>query len=185
MKDSNRKAVSRRMFIAGAVTTALALMLAVVTISTPERVRLTGFCAPAAHIAALITGAPCTVEADCYRLRGPAFDLAVVPACAAADFCSLLAGFLSLLMFWRRWPLVSQLAVLPLAWIITVTANAVRLVSCWHADRWACVVLPPALGPGIHLMTGIATFLLVLTAVFWGMTRWRMTDELTKSRRTP
>ena len=153
---------------------ALALMAVAAGVSAPERVRRIGFCAPAAHLAALATGAPCVAERDGYRLIGPGLDLAVVPACAAADFCCLLTGFLSVLFSWRAWPLASQFAVLPMAWLLTVAANAVRLASCWQVDRWARMALPAALWPGLHLAVGVATFLLALTVVFWVLTRREM-----------
>jgi exosortase/archaeosortase family protein len=149
---------------------AIALTVLVTAVSSMSGVRRFGFCAPAAHLAALATGLTCTAEPSGYMLKGTDLDLEVVPACAAIEFCCLLTGFLSVLMFWRGWPLASQLAVIPLAWLVTVTANAVRLASCWQADRWACASLPPPLWPGIHLVTGIATFLLALTAVFYSLT---------------
>lgn len=145
------------------------MMGAAVSLTTPERVRRIGFCAPAAHVAARATGSACTTEPDGYRLWGPAHDLIVVPACAAVDFFCLVAGFLSALMAWRGWRPAAQWTVLPLAWVITIAANAVRLASCWQADRWARLTLPPTLWPGLHLATGLATFLLALIAVYWGM----------------
>jgi len=150
---------------------AVALMGIAAAAGVPDRVRRIGFCAPAAHLAALATGAPCVAEADGYRLVGPGLDLEVVPACAAVDFYCLLVGFLSILLSWHGWPRVVQLAVLPMAWVITVVANAVRLTSCWQVDRWARMALPEALWPGLHMAVGVATFLLALTIVFWGFTR--------------
>jgi len=144
-----------------------------IAVSSPDAVRRLAFCAPAAHLAALATGAPCAAEPEGYRLTGPDIDLVVVPACAATDFFCLLTGFLSVLLSWRGWPPASQLAVLPLAWLITIVTNAVRLASCWQVDAWARATLPASLWPGLHLATGVSTFLLALTAIFWGVTLWR------------
>jgi len=136
-----------------------------------EQVQLYGFCAPAAHLAAFATGMPCTEEPDGYRLSGQGFDLTVVPACAAVDFFCLLTAFLSILFSRRAWSLTTQFAVLPLAWLIAVVTNAVRIASCWQTDRWAHSALPPSLWTGLHLVVGVATFLISLTMVFWVMTR--------------
>ena len=161
---------------------AMALVAVAAGISAPETVRRIAFSAPAAHLAALMTGAPCIAQADGYRLPGPDIDLVVVPACAAVDFFCLLTGFLSVLMCWRRGSPASQLAILPLAWFITVITNAVRLASCWQADTWARAALPPSLWPSLHLATGVATFLLSLTAIFFGMTLLKTTHGSEEQR---
>ena len=154
---------------------ALAIVGAAACLTAPEGVRLLAFCGPAAHGASWLSGAPCVAESGGYRLLGRGLDLQVSPACAAADFCCLLAGFLSLLVAWRRWPRRCQWGVLPAAWALTIAINAVRLTACWQADLWARAALPMALWPGVHMAAGTATFLLGMTAVFWVMTRpmWR------------
>jgi len=158
---------------------AVGLTLVAAGIGASERIQLIGFCSPAAHMAAFATGMPCTGEPDGYRLSGQGLDLTVVPACAAVDFFCLLTAFLSMLFSRRAWSSTSQLAVLPVAWLITIATNSIRIASCWQTDRWAHSALPPSLWPGLHLGVGVATFLVALTIVFWVVTR---IDRRTDSR---
>lgn len=130
-------------------------------------VRQTAFCAPAAHLAGLLSGAPCVKDGADYRLIGTVLDLTVVPACAAADYFCLLTGFLSVLMLWRGLRLYTQLFVMPLAWIATILINALRLIACWHTDRLAQDLLPQMLWPATHMAVGIMTFLAGLIFIFW------------------
>jgi len=125
------------------------------------------FCAPAAHLAGLVSGAPCLRDGDDYRLPGSDLDLVVVPACAATDYFCLMAGFLSLLLIWRRCRLVFQLLVLPAAWVLTIIINALRLAACWQTDRLAQVLLPSSLWSATHMAVGVVTFLTGLTLVFY------------------
>lgn len=147
----------------------LALMLSLLAsaVASPLSVRRLAFCAPAAHVAGFLSGAPCMREGSDYRLLGPALDLTLVPACAAADYFCLLTGFLSLLASWRRLRLGWQMAVLPAAWILTIPINALRFLACWQADRFAQALLPPTLWGAVHMAVGVATFLTCLTGIFW------------------
>jgi len=65
--NTNWHAKSRKRL--SAALWALALMGVAAGVSAPERVRRIGFHAPAAHLAALATGAPCVADADGYRHR--------------------------------------------------------------------------------------------------------------------
>lgn len=156
-------------FKAGALL-ALALVLIAGAATSPLPIRRVVFCAPAAHLAGLLSGAPCVKDGDDFRLLGADLDLTVVPACAAADYFCLMAGFLSLLITWRGLRLRTHLFVLPAAWGLTILINALRLVACWHTDRLAQNLLPPMLWPATHMATGIVTFLTGLTFIFWLMT---------------
>ena len=126
----------------------------------------TAFCAPAAHLAGVLSGAPCVRDGADYRLVGPELDLTVVPACAAVDYFCMMAGFLSVLMSWHGYRLRAQLLVLPAAWMATILINAFRLTACWHTDRLAQSCLPPMLWPATHLAVGIITFLTGLILIF-------------------
>jgi exosortase/archaeosortase family protein len=150
------------------------------TLASSLPVRRAAFCRPAAHLAGVLSGAPCVRDGDDVRLTGAGFDLIVVPDCAAADFFSILAGFLSLLVYWRGFRTATQLLVLPAAWIATVALNSLRLIACWQTDRLAQALLPNMLWPATHMAVGLATFLTGLTVIFWLMTLKRgkdMTDE--------
>ncbi len=65
--------------------------------SRPSIIQQMAFCAPAAHLAGFLSGAPCVKDGDNYRLIGSNLDLTVVPACAATDYFCMMSGFLSLL----------------------------------------------------------------------------------------
>ncbi len=130
-------------------------------------VRRAAFCAPAAHLAGFLSGAPCVPDGDDFRLIGPDLDLTVVPACAAADYFCMMAAFLSLLATWRGLRLRTQLLVVPAAWLLTILINALRLNACWQTERLAQVLLPPSLWPVTHMAVGIVTFLIGLIVVFW------------------
>lgn len=135
-----------------------------------ETVKRLAFCAPAAHLAGVLSGAPCVKDGDDYRLVGSTVDLTVVPACAAADYFCLMTGFLSLLALWRGFPLRTQFLVLPSAWIVTILINALRLNACWQTDRLAQTLLPPSLWPATHMAVGIVTFLVGMVGVCWVVT---------------
>ena len=128
------------------------------------------FCAPAAKLTALLSGAPCLPDGDDYRLIGARLDLLVVPACAATDYFCLLAAFLSLLAARRGFRTSVQFLVLPAAWFLTILINALRLTACWQTDSLARQLMPQSLWPAIHMAVGVATFLAGLVFVFWGMT---------------
>lgn len=98
---------------------ALMLTLLASAAASPLSVRRLAFCAPAAHVAGFLSGAPCVREGADYRLLGPTLDLTVVPACAAADYFCLLTAFLSLLAGWRGLGIRAQWLVLPAAWLLT------------------------------------------------------------------
>ena len=155
-----------RRWITG-ILLATAILITTLAATSSLPVRRVAFCAPAAHLAGFLSGAPCIQEGDDYRLIGPNLDLTVVPACAAADYFCMMATFLSLLATWRVLPLRAQLLVVPGAWLLTILINALRLNACWQADRLAQVLLPPSVWPATHMAVGVVTFLTGLIAVFW------------------
>lgn len=161
-----------------AVIAAAAIMLVAGLATSPLPVRAAAFCAPAAHVAGLLSGAPCVKEGDDYRLTGTDLDLTVAPACSAVDYFCLMAGFLSLLVSWRAFGLRAQLLVLPAAWALTIIVNAMRLTACWQTDRLVHPLLPESVWPAPHMAVGIATFLAGLTFVFWLMTIRKKEQEV-------
>lgn len=99
---------------------AAALMGVAAAVSASEGVCRIGFCAPAAHLAALATGAPCVAEPEGYRLTGPGLDLLVAPVCAAVDFFgqSLSAGHALEFDEVKRAPAPPALWLLPVAFYL-------------------------------------------------------------------
>lgn len=80
--------------------------------------------------------------------------LEITRACAATDFFSMA---LALLLFSRyRW------YSLPLAWGVTLAANAVRIILLIPVDR----AFPAAVVPAVHLGAGIAVFLPTLLFIW-------------------
>lgn len=155
-----------RYWITG-VLLALALMIVAGAATSSLSLHRAAFCAPAAHLAGILSGASCVKDGDDYRLISAHLDLMVIPACAAVDYFCLMAGFLSLLVTWRRFSLRTQLLVLPSAWALTILINALRLTACWQTDRLAQSLLPQSIWPATHMAVGVVTFLVGLIAVFW------------------
>ena len=145
--------------------TVAAVVAAARMISLPVSVQRQAFCAPAAHLAGLLSGAPCVPDGEDCRLTGAGLDLVVVPDCAATDYFCIMAGFLSLLMSRRGWRWPAQFAILPIAWLITITVNAFRLTACWQTDRLTHTVLPAPFWPAIHMAVGVVTFLMGMIVV--------------------
>ncbi len=155
---------------AAGILVAAILMIIGGSLTMPAIVKRQAFCAPAAYVAGLLSGAPCVKSGDDYRLIGSGLDLTVTPACAAVDYFCLMAGFLSLLATWRGFRIRAQFLVLPVAWVLTILINALRLTACWQADRIAQIFLPQSVWTATHMAVGIVTFLAGLTLVFWLMT---------------
>ncbi len=155
-----------RQWYAG-ILLALGLMVIAGTATLSLPLRRVAFCAPAAHVAGLLSGAPCVQDGDDYRLIGSTLDLTVVPACAATDYFCLMAGFLSLLASRRGLRTRVQLLILPAAWALTILINALRLTACWQTDRLAQVLLPQSVWSATHMAVGVVTFLSGLIVVFW------------------
>ena len=155
------------------MTTRLSIAVAIILIAgaaaSSDYLQRPLFCAPAAHVAGLLSGAPCLKVGDDYRLIGSDLDLTIIPACGAMDYFCLMAGFLSLLMTWRGFRIRAQLLVLPAAWGVTILINSLRLTACWQADRLAQAFLPHSLWGAVHMGVGIVTFLAGMTGVFWLM----------------
>lgn len=155
---------------------AAAMLFITLTATSSLAVRQVAFCAPAAHVAGLLSGAPCVKDGSDYRLTGSELDLTVVPACAAADYFCLMSGFLSLLLTWRGHRLRAQLFVVPAAWILTILINAFRLTACWQTDRLAQILLPQSLWPATHMAVGVVTLLTGLILVFGILTTGSKVD---------
>lgn len=118
----------------------------------PDAVVAWAFMRPAARLAALYLGAafdPCELAISARDVT-----LVVVRACSATDFFSMTFALLAFAMPMPRLALRIPVS-LALAWLVAVTANAVRLVLLVYMDGF----LPAVRVPAVHMSVGIAVFL--------------------------
>jgi len=83
-------------------------------------------------------------------------SLAVTRSCAATDFFALALALLLVSRRSRRW-------AMPIAWVVTVLANSVRLILLVPVER----LFPSAELPIAHLGIGVAVFLPTLIAIWY------------------
>lgn len=97
-------------------------------------------------------------------LMHPLFPLRVVEGCSGADFFGLLTGLLAWVSLRLRPRL---LGLVPLAaYLMTVVANAGRLVAVLISESLFSSRLPDYLHGSLHAATGIAVFLPLLIATY-------------------
>lgn len=148
----------RRRVAAGGLAAALAVKLCVDAL--PEAAVAVAFLRPAARLAAFHLGAAYDPTALTVSAHG--VTLAVVRACAATDFfsmvCALFAFALPVRALALRLP-----AALAAAWLVAVLANAARLVVCVSVDAF----VPEAQIPVVHMVLGVAVFLPVFAALWY------------------
>ena len=122
----------RRRVAAGGLAAALAVKLCVDAL--PEAAVAVAFLRPAARLAAFHLGA--AYDPTALTISAHGVTLAVVRACAATDFfsmvCALFAFALPIRALALRLP-----AALAAAWLVAVLANAARLVGLVFADACA------------------------------------------------
>ena len=133
-----------------AVAVALGVKLAVDAL--PDAVVAWAFMRPAARLAALYWNAD--FDAAQVSIRVADVTLVVVRACSATDFFSMTFALLAFAMPIPRLALRIPVS-LALAWLVAVTANAVRLVLLVYMDGF----LPAVRVPAVHMSVGIAVFL--------------------------
>ena len=133
-----------------AVVVALGVKLALDAL--PDAAVAFGFMRPAARLAALYWNAD--FDAAQVAIRVADVTLVVVRACSATDFFSMVFALLAFAMPIRS--LARRItASLALAWLVAVTANAVRLVLIVYM----CGFIPLVSVPAVHMSVGIAVFL--------------------------
>ena len=147
----------RRRVAAAAVAVALGVKLAVDAL--PDAAVAFGFMRPAAWLATIYLGAAFDIPTMTISARG--VTIAVVRACSATDFFSMVFALLAFAMPIRQLALRLP-AVVVLAWFAAVLANSVRLVLIVCADGF----FPASHIPVVHMTIGIAVFLPVF-AVLW------------------
>ena len=127
----------------------------------PEAKILASFCRVPAEVAAFYYGVPLEPETLSFTARG--VTLAVTRACAATDFFALVAAVLLTARILRegwRW---RQLALLPIAWGITLAVNSLRIIALIPVDT----VFPKDHAPVVHLLAGVAFFLPAFACIWY------------------
>ena len=127
----------------------------------PDSAILASFCRVPAEVAAFYYGVPLEAVTLSFTAQGVA--LAVTRACAATDFFALVAAVLLTARIMRegwRW---RQLALLPIAWGITLVVNSLRIIALVPVDA----VFPKDHAPIVHLLAGVAFFLPVFAGIWW------------------
>ena len=147
----------KRIVIFAALCGVMKLILAVL----PDSVILASFCRVPAEVAAFYYGVPLEMETLSFTAKGA--TLAVTLACAATDFFAMVAAVLLTARIlsegwgWR------QLALLPIAWGITLAVNSLRIIALVPVDS----VFPKDHAPVVHLLAGVAFFLPAFVGVWW------------------
>ncbi len=120
---------------------------------------------PAAWLAGHLVAVPVGLSpGEPPLLMHPLFLLRVVEGCSGSDFFGLLTGLLVWVSLRLR-PRLVWLAPLA-AYLMTVIANAGRLVAVLVSESFLASRLPDYLHGSLHAATGIAVFLPLLIATY-------------------
>ena len=162
----------RRIAIFAALCGVLKLSLAVL----PDSAVLASFCRVPAEAAAFYYGVPLAPETLSFTAHG--VTLAVTRACAAIDFFALVAAVLLTARILRKGWGWRQLALLPIAWGITLAINSLRIIALVPVDA----VFPKDHAPVVHLLAGVAFFLPAFAGVWWWMFGRNLNTETQRLR---
>ncbi len=127
------------------------------------------FARPAAWLASIHFGATCTTLRDGFLLAQPGREpLLVTTACSGYDFFSLLVAMVVLSLAARpgRANFTLWLGSLAATYVVSIIANASRVVAAAHVDLFAAALVPPSLLHGIHRAAGMAVFLPIMMFVY-------------------
>jgi exosortase K len=129
---------------------------------------------PSAQICSIFLGSDCIATPEGYMLTNEMLPVHVTKACSAASFFMLLLVLISgaVIKSLQIKEFLKITWIIPLAYIITISANAARIVGGWITGRWARMVLPENFWAGIHLGTGVVVFLTFLIATYL-LLKWR------------
>ena len=147
----------KRIVIFAALCGVMKLILA----ALPDSVILASFCRVPAEVAVFYYGVPLGTETLSFTAKG--VTLVVTRACAATDFFAMVVAVLLTARILRegwRW---RQLALLPIAWGITLAVNSLRIIALVPVDA----VFPKDHAPVVHLLAGVAFFLPAFAGVWW------------------
>ena len=136
-------------------------LIKLILAALPDSVILASFCRVPAEVAAFYYGVPLEMETLSFTAKGA--TLAVTLACAATDFFAMVVAALLMARIssegWR-W---RQLVLLPIAWVITLAVNSLRIIALVPVDA----VFPKDHAPVVHLLAGVAFFLPAFAGVWW------------------
>ena len=132
-------------------------------------------CLPSAQISSLFLGSNCTATAEGYLLTNPILTVHVTKVCSAMSFFILLSTLAAgaVIRSLRPKEFLNLIWIIPLAYVITILANAARIIAGWVTGRWARAVLPENFWPGVHLGTGVVVFLTFLIITYL-LLKWRL-----------
>lgn len=116
------------------------------------------FCRPPAWAASLFFNAP--LEGTTVHL--PQLAVHVTQACSGMHFFVLLSGLLGWYVLRRKLSITSLLLVLPLAYIITLAANSLRVIFSVFARQLTLALLGETYLHVAHLAAGVLVFLPIL-----------------------
>ena len=162
----------KRMVIFAALCGVMKLILA----ALPDSAILASFCRVPAEVAGFYYGVPLETETLSFTARG--VTLAVTRACAATDFFALVVAVLLTARILREGWRLRQLALLPIAWGITLAVNSLRIIALVPVDA----VFPKDHAPVVHLLAGVAFFLPTFAGVWWWMFGRNLNTETQRHR---
>lgn len=141
---------------------AVALAVKLLADALPDAAVASAFTRPAAWFAALYWNAD--FDAETVTLFRSGVTLAVVRACSATDFFSIVFALLAFLLPVRGITLRCLVALLA-AWAVAVLSNAVRLALLMAIDGH----FPAAEIPVVHMAVGMAVFLTVFGLLWYNL----------------
>jgi exosortase/archaeosortase family protein len=153
--------------LAGALTTAAMLALALPVCTRLETVRRVGFCLPSAVFASDTLGVPCLTDPDGrgYTIPVTPMPIHVVLECSAIRYFCIAAAILTGLCVERR-RLGLALLMFPAAYLLTIVANTSRIVCAWLAQRLAIGYLSAEGLSSVHMAVGAACFIIFLIVAY-------------------
>ena len=109
---------------------------------------------PSAQICSLFLGSGCVATTEGYMLKNEMLPVHVTKVCSAASFFILLLALIAgvVIRSCRVREFLKIVWIIPLAYGITISANAARIIGGWVTGRWARMALPENFWAGIHLV---------------------------------
>jgi len=138
----------------------------------PDAVVRTVFCRVPGELAALYYNTRLRLPELLFTVRG--VDFTVVRSCAATDFFAMVAGLCAYTCFRRRTALLTVF-IFPVAWLVTVLANTIRLILLVPVTFLMYRCFPESTFLAIHKAVGTFVFL-PLFIVLWAGVRYVTRD---------
>jgi exosortase/archaeosortase family protein len=129
--------------------------------------------------AGLFFGIPSYAIADGYAIA-TARTVEITIACSAVNFFALAVAVFAGLAVEKKYSLRSALWLLPGAYLLTLLANAARIISTQYTDAMAAAWLPDVLHAGMHALAGALIFMFSLAIGYYAI--WRCINEYEKNK---